>query len=220
MAVAKAMMTAARAGRDVSNSTVNLDIFDVDLNFKCLTETESHSVREERKSKGQDAAGSKPGQEDGKLAAPGAQKDATALSMQSGMSSSLVETSEDEEAKRKEAEKAARAARKGLDEDELDADVDVVIEETETIMILTMPSQVVAAQTSGDADNEEIAQVDAAIKRYDAFLENKKGSDNYTERGSQTMNLTQKTREVSNKGFSLEHKEIQASWWDIFDSQQ
>ena len=47
-----------------------------------------------------------------------------------------------------------------------------------------------------------------AIQRYDAFLENKKGSDNYTDRGSQTMNLTQKTREVSNKGFSLEHKEI------------
>ena len=34
------------------------------------------------------------------------------------------------------------------------------------------------------------------------------------------MNLNQKTREVTNKGFTLEHKEIQASWWDIYDSQQ
>ena len=100
------------------------------------------------------------------------------------MSSSLVETSEDEEAKRKEAEKAAKSAKKGLDEKELDKDVDVVIEETETIFLLHMPSQVVAAQTSGDGDNEEVKQVDAAIKRYEAFLENKKGSDNYTERGS------------------------------------
>jgi len=83
-----------------------------------------------------------------------------------------------------------------------------------------MPSQVVAAQTTGDSNNEEVTIVDAAIKRYEAFLENKKGSDNYTERGSQTMNLTQKTREVANKGFTLEHKEIQASWWDIYDSQQ
>ena len=140
--------------------------------------------------------------------------------MQSGMSSSLVETSEDEEAKRKEAEKAAKAAKRGLSPKELDTDVDVVIEETETVFLLHIPSQVVAAQTSGDQDNEEIASVDHAIKRYEAFLENKKGSDNYTDRGSQTMNLTQKTREVSNKGFSLEHKEIQASWWDIFDSQQ
>ena len=104
--------------------------------------------------------------------------------MQSGMSSSLVETSEDEEAKRKEAEKAAKSAKKGLDEKELDKDVDVVIEETETIFLLHMPSQVVAAQTSGDGDNEEVQQVDAAIKRYENFLENKKGSDNYTERGS------------------------------------
>jgi len=61
------------------------------------------------------------------------------------MSSSLVETSEDEEAKRKEAEKAAKAAKKGFSAKDLDADVDVVIEETETVMILHIPSQVVAA---------------------------------------------------------------------------
>ena len=34
------------------------------------------------------------------------------------------------------------------------------------------------------------------------------------------MNLTQKTREVANRGFTLENKEIQASWWSIYDSQQ
>lgn len=77
--------------------------------------------------------------------------------MQSGMSSSLVETSEDEEAKRKEAEKAAKAAKRGLSTKELDTDVDVVIEETETVDLLHIPSQVVAAQTTGDTDNEEIA---------------------------------------------------------------
>ena len=98
--------------------------------------------------------------EEGKLAAPGQQKDATALSMQSGMSSSLVETSEDEEAKKREAEKAAKAAKRGLSEKELEADVDVVIEETETIMILHIPSQVVAAQqAAGEADNDEAKAV-------------------------------------------------------------
>lgn len=163
-------------------------------------------------------SGSKPEEEKKNLAAPTDKKDATALSMQSGLSSSLVETSEDEEAKRKEAEKAAKHAKKGLSTKELDADVNVVIEETETVMLLHMASRVVAAQTSGDNNDEEVTKVDAAIKRYDAFLENKKGSDNYTERGSQTMNLTQKTREIANKGFTHEHKEIQASWWDIYDS--
>ena len=83
--------------------------------------------------------------------------------MQSGMSSSLVETSEDEEAKRKEAEKAAKAAKRGLSSKELDADVDVVIEETETVMLLHIPSQVVAAQTTGETDNEEIKAVGEAI---------------------------------------------------------
>lgn len=111
--------------------------------------------------------------------------------MQSGMSSSLVETSEDEEAKKREAEKAAKAAKRGLSEKELEADVDVVIEETETIMIMHIPSQVVAAQQAADAtDNDEAKAVQDAIQRYDSFLENKKGSDNYTDRGSQTMNLT------------------------------
>ena len=129
--------------------------------------------------------------------------------MQSGMSSSLAETSEDEEAKKKEAEKAAKAAKRGLSDKEKDADVDVVIEETETIFMLHIPSQVFPAQSSGDDEaSEEQKQIDAQNKRYDIFLENKKGSDNYTDRGSQTINLPQKTREVSNKGFTLEHKEI------------
>ena len=105
--------------------------------------------------------------------------------MQSGMSSSLVETSEDEEAKKREAEKAAKAAKRGLSEKELEADVDVVIEETETIMIMHIPSQVVAAQQAADAaDNDEAKAVQDAIQRYDSFLENKKGRDNYTDRGS------------------------------------
>lgn len=128
--------------------------------------------------------------------------------MQSGLSSSLVETSEDEEAKRKEAEKVAKAAKKGLSTKELEADVDVVIEETETIFILHMPSQVVAAAAQTDGDNDDIKNTEAKNKRYETFLENKKGSDNYCDRGSQTMNLPQKTREVANKGFTHENKEI------------
>ena len=46
------------------------------------------------------------------------------------------------------------------------------------MFMLHMPSQVVAAQASGDTDNEEIQAVDAAIKRYESFLAMKNGSDN------------------------------------------
>ena len=120
-----------------------------------------------------------------------------------------METSEDEEAKKKEAAAAAKQAKKGLSEKELELEVDVEIAETETVFFLHMPSQVVAAQNKGDdAEHEEIQKVDADIKRYEKFLELKKGSDNYTMRGSQSMNLTQKTREVSHRGFNQENKEI------------
>lgn len=48
------------------------------------------------------------------------------------MTSSLLETSEDEEAKRKEAEKAAKKAKKGLTEEEKNSEVAFLLQETET----------------------------------------------------------------------------------------
>jgi len=181
------------------------------LNFGTAETQQTSSNRAEEKKRlkkpKETPVTSKAPAEDGKLAPPAQQKDNTALSMQSGMSSSLVETSEDEEAK-KLAEKAAKKAKRGLSTKELEAEVDVEINETETMFFLHIPSRIVAAQSTGDDENEEISELDAAIKRYEHFLEQKKGSDNYTERGSQTMNLTQKTREVANRGFMLETKEI------------
>ena len=49
-------------------------------------------------------------------------------------------------------------------------------------------------------------------------MKNKIGSDNYKNRGSQTINLTQKSREASKKVQPPKNVEIQASWWDIYDS--
>lgn len=50
--------------------------------------------------------------------------------MQSQLTSSLLETSEDEEAKKKADEKAAKKAKKGLSEEELSAQVDIELCET------------------------------------------------------------------------------------------
>ena len=102
----------------------------------------------------------------------------------------MVESSEDEEAKRKEAEKAAKKAKKGFSEKELNAEVDIELSETDTFTIFNIPSVVVAHES------EEFQVVDAANKKYEALLQNKLGSDNYNDRGSQTMNLSQKTREI------------------------
>ena len=90
--------------------------------------------------------------------------------MQSGLSSSLVETSEDEEAKRKEAEKAAKAAKRGLSKEELENDYDIVIEETETIFLLHIPSSVVPG-AQGDNESDEARLVAEQIEKYKQFPE-------------------------------------------------
>ena len=90
-----------------------------------------------------------------------------------GLTSSLAETSEDEEAKKKAEEKAAKKAKKGLSQKELDQDVDIELTETETSWFLHIPS------VKTPHEDPEYAQVDAANKAYDSLLQSKVGSDNY-----------------------------------------
>ena len=110
------------------------------------------------------------------------------------MSSSLVETSEDESAKKREKEKNKSGKKSGeLEEEELNKDVDIEIAETETMTFLFIPSTMVTV------DSSEYQAVDDANKKYEDLLKNKIGSDNYKDRGSQTINLTQKSREATKK---------------------
>ena len=74
-------------------------------------------------------------------------KEKTSLSLQSQLTSSLLETSEDEEAKKKEAEKLAKKQKKGLTEKEIEAPVDIELSETETMEMLFIPGIVVASET-------------------------------------------------------------------------
>ena len=137
------------------------------------TETASEIDAEEKKK----ATESKQSEEN-KLK-PGAPKKKEDESMQSqGMTSSLADTSEDEEAKKREAEKAAKKAKKGLSEKELEADVDIELKETETTFFLHIPS------IKLPHDDPEFADVDAANKAYETLLASKIGSDNYNCRGS------------------------------------
>ena len=115
--------------------------------------------------------------------------------MQSQLTSSLLETSEDEEAKRKAEEKAAKKAKKGLTEKELEELVDIELGESETFDLLFIPS----CWAINETDEQTI--VINQNKKYDELKANKIGSDSYTERGSQTFNLTQKAKEVHFKGF-------------------
>jgi hypothetical protein len=63
--------------------------------------------------------------------------------MQSQLTSSLLETSEDEEAKKREQEKLAKKTRKGLTEAEIEAIVDIELSESNTFDLLFIPSSLV-----------------------------------------------------------------------------
>jgi hypothetical protein len=50
---------------------------------------------------------------------------------------------------------------------------------------------------TGVAETEEYVVIAEEVKNYDQLLVNKKGSDAYEARGSQTVNPTMKTKEVN-----------------------
>lgn len=81
--------------------------------------------------------------------------------MQSQLTSSLLETSEDEEAKRKEQEKLAKKQKKGLSEKEIEAFIDIELGETETFELFYIPGVAVAT------DTEEHVQVTNENKKYE-----------------------------------------------------
>lgn len=106
-----------------------------------------------------------------------------------------METSEDEEAKRKEQEKQDKKTKKGLTERELESVIDIELAETETFTLMFIPSSQI------QNDTEEFAQVAAESKKYDELKANKVGSDSYMQRGSQTLNLTLKSKEIAKPKF-------------------
>jgi len=71
------------------------------------------------------------------------------MSIHSQLTSSLVETSEDEEAKRKEAE-AKKKAKKGFTQAELDEIINVDLKETATITFFCIPSTINNQDTEED----------------------------------------------------------------------
>ena len=129
--------------------------------------------------------------------------------MHSQLTSSLMETSEDEEAKKKEQEKQDKKAKKGLTERDLDQVVDIELGETNTFDLLFIPSSLV------QNDAEEYTVIASENKKYEELKSNKVGSDSYMQRGSQTLNLTLKSKEIPKTKFEQESKALQATNWDI-----
>ena len=87
-----------------------------------------------------------------------------------GFGSSLLETSEDEEAKTKAKEKAEKKKKKGLTEAELNEMIDIDLCETETLTLIHIPSTIVPFD--GD-ENGPYNQVTAKNKEYEQLLYSK-----------------------------------------------
>lgn len=113
----------------------------------------------------------------------------------------MLETSEDEEQKKKEAEQVKT---KQLQEKDLAAPVEIIIEETETMTHFFIPG----INILNDLNPEEFVATEKRTKAYNELCSKKVSSDAFIEHGSQTMNLTQKNREIDYQGFTQEDKKF------------
>ena len=84
--------------------------------------------------------------------------------------------------------------------------------ETNTYVMLSIPGTMVVVDTENDTHTQEFN------KKYEELRQNKIGSDSYIIRGTQTLNLTQKSKNINHIGFTQESKEVTASNWDITDA--
>ena len=84
-----------------------------------------------------------------------------------------METSEDEEAKKKEQEKIDKKTKRGLTEKDLDMVIDIELCETNTFDIMFIPSSLV------QNDAEEYTVIATENKKYEELKANKVGSDSY-----------------------------------------
>ena len=80
---------------------------------------------------------------------------------------------------------------KGFSEKELNAEIDIELCETETMIFFGFEG------ITGVHETDAYTEISAENTKYETLLINKKGSDSYECRGAQTMNQTMKHREVN-----------------------
>jgi len=122
----------------------------------------------------------------------------------------LLETSEDEEQKKKDAAKAKGAVK--LEAHELAMEINITLSESETTTLFHVPGIIVASE------GDEASNTTKQTKQYTELCNKKISSDAFIEHGTQTINLTQKTREIEFEGITQESKSFQATKWEIDDA--
>jgi hypothetical protein len=132
----------------------------------------------------------------------------TGMQTSQSMLSSMLDGSEDEENRRQEAKKKKKDEKKGLSEEEKNKLVDIELEETETLTLFHMPSMIIT-----DPNDEEAL---LPTENYKKLLQYKVGADSYNIRGVQTLNLTQKPKDIApDKIFMLKDVKVQVNNYEI-----
>lgn len=99
-----------------------------------------------------------------------------------------------------------------LPKPELERNVDIVLAETETSMLISISSLTVCY------DNPNYTQIVERNKAYDELCSSKADSDAYREQHAQTFNQQHKSKEVFAAPPSTETVEVNANGWDIWDT--
>ena len=110
-----------------------------------------------------------------------------------------------------------------LSERQLAEEINIFISEQNTTTLFHIPSAIFPAVEKLPKEEEEIQdkmikETEQNNKKYKKLCEIKVSSDAFIEHGTQTFNLTQKTREIDFQGFTQEDKRNQATNWDIDDA--
>ncbi|KAJ7383395.1 WD repeat-containing protein 78 [Desmophyllum pertusum] len=102
--------------------------------------------------------------------------------------------------------------REELTEADLDKMVHLTLTETETIWMLDFPGTCVAE------DNDIAESIKGQNQRYEELLKNRVGNDSYVERGMQTFNNGQKSKEIQSSKVELHEVGCMATTWDMYDT--
>lgn len=131
----------------------------------------------------------------------------TGMQTSQSMLSSMLEGSEDEESRRQEAKKKKKEEKKGLTEEEKNQMVDIELTETETMDLLIIPGTICT-----DTTDDSMKQTED----YKKLLSFKVGADSYSNRGVQTLNLTQKAKDIApERIFMLKDMKVQVNNYEI-----
>ena len=131
----------------------------------------------------------------------------TGMQTSQSMLSSMLEGSEDEESRRQEAKKKKKEEKKGLTEEEKNQLVDIELTETETMDLLIIPGTICT-----DTTDDSMKQTED----YKKLLSFKVGADSYSNRGVQTLNLTQKAKDIApERIFMLKDMKVQVNNYEI-----